>query len=102
MKYYFLAFKRTFDVNGKSSKEEFWYFFLIDLVILFLIGLVTGKISDKTLADAISFGYLIITIIPFYTLGFRRLNDAGYNKYLFFIPVLNLLFASMESKEYKT
>lgn len=99
MKYFFLAFKRAFDFNGKSSKKEFWYFFFIDLVILFLIGLFTGNLSSEKLADGISFGYLLITIVPFYALGFRRLNDAGYNKYLFFIPIANLFFASMESKE---
>lgn len=99
MKYFFLAFKRAFDFNGKSSKKEFWNFFLIDCVIYILIGFFEGATSSIDLSNNIMITYSILTFIPFISLGFRRLNDAGYNKLLFLIPIANLFFASMETKE---
>tara|TARA_B110001450_G_scaffold121930_1_gene114912 strand:- start:1508 stop:1807 length:300 start_codon:yes stop_codon:yes gene_type:complete len=99
MKYYFLAYKKMFDFNGKSSKKEFWNFFIIDMLIFILIGFFEGFTSYTLLADKLLFIYIAISIIPFFALGFRRLIDAGYNKYLFFIPLANLLFASMETKK---
>jgi uncharacterized membrane protein YhaH (DUF805 family) len=38
-------------------------------------------------------------MIPFITLGFRRLNDAKFSKWLFLIPVVNLILAAFPSKE---
>jgi uncharacterized membrane protein YhaH (DUF805 family) len=32
--------------------------------------------------------------LPLITLGFRRLNDAGYNKWLFLIPIAGVLLAT--------
>ena len=99
MKYYFLAYKKMFDFKGKSSKKEFWSFFSIDLLIFIIIGFFEGVTSHKLLANNLLFIYIAISTIPFFALGFRRLIDAGYNKYLFFIPLANLFFASMESKK---
>ncbi|WOC40387.1 DUF805 domain-containing protein [Polaribacter sp. HL-MS24] len=99
MKYYLLAFKRAFDFKGKSSQKEFWVFFLLDCLIYILIGFFEGATSYIDLSNNIMIIYSILTFIPFISLGFRRLNDAGYNKLLFLIPIANLFFASMETKD---
>ena len=95
MKYYFLAYKRIFDFQGKSSIKEFWFFTLINFIIFFLIGIIEGILE----VDYIGTIAQIITIIPFISIGFRRLNDAGINKWLFFIPIANLFLASLKTKE---
>lgn len=97
MKYYILGFKRYFDFNGKSTRKEFWYFFLFDVIIHILLGLLKGKFGESV--EFVSTIYSMCIIIPYISLGFRRLNDAGYNKFLFLIPIANLFFASMESKK---
>lgn len=99
MKYYILAFKRAFDFKGKSSQKEFWNFFLIDCLIYILIGIFEGVSSYVDLSNNIMITYSVLTLLPFISLGFRRLNDAGYNKLLFLIPIANLFFASMETKK---
>lgn len=97
MKYYILGFKRAFDFKGKSSRSEFWYFFLFDVTIHIILGFLEGLYGKNM--GMISTFYSIIIIIPYISLGFRRLNDAGYNKFLFLIPLANLFFASMKTKE---
>mgnify|MGYP003975969525 FL=1 len=64
MKYYFLAYKKMFDFNGKSSKKEFWNFFIIDMLIFILIGFFEGFTSYTLLADNLLFIYIAISIIP--------------------------------------
>jgi uncharacterized membrane protein YhaH (DUF805 family) len=95
MKYYFLAYKRIFDFQGKSSIKEFWVFTLINFIVYFLIGILEGILEVDYIGTIASF----ITIVPFISLGFRRLNDAGINKWLFFIPIVNLVLASLKRAE---
>jgi uncharacterized membrane protein YhaH (DUF805 family) len=38
-------------------------------------------------------------IIPYMAIGFRRLNDAGINKFLFLIPFVGLILAVYPSKK---
>ncbi|PAF52494.1 DUF805 domain-containing protein [Helicobacter sp. 13S00477-4] len=76
LEYYFQAFKNYFNFRGRANRSEFNWFVLIDLVILF--GLI----------EWVGFIYLLITIVPFFSLNVRRLRDAGCSGYwvLFYFP----------------
>lgn len=95
MKYFITPFKKMFDVTGKSTVKEFWLFFLIDTLVAGVFGFISGIFGIGYIGDA----YLIVSCLPFIALGFRRLNDAGYNKWLFLIPIANLILVSLDSKE---
>jgi uncharacterized membrane protein YhaH (DUF805 family) len=95
MKYLITPFKRVFDFKGTSNIKEFWYFVLITTLIHIFIGLIKSSLDMYYLGDIIR----VITLLPFIALGFRRLNEAGINKFLFLIPLVNLILASMEKVE---
>lgn len=95
MKYYFLAFKRIFDFNGKSTLSEFWYFVLIHLILSIILGFIGSYLKIPDLGRY----YRYLIIIPLISLGFRRLDDAGQIKWLFLIPFVNLILAGLPSKE---
>lgn len=98
MKYLTTPFKKCFDFTGKSSVKEFWFFFIISLLISFFIGGLIGVLKKYSYnIEYLRNVYLFITILPFYSLGFRRLNDAGVNKFLFLIPMVNLILAGLPS-----
>ena len=83
LKYFYLGFKKAFDFKGITSRKEFGYFFLFDILFfLFLIFI-----------DAVIFGYSffssigsVLGIIPRLSIGIRRLRDAGKSVWWFFFP----------------
>ncbi len=97
MNYYIEPFKNIFNFSGKSSRKEFWYFFLINILISILIGVIKSIIGVYNLG----YYYELLILIPFISLGFRRLKDAGISSWLFIFPVLNLVLATFPSKTKK-
>lgn len=95
MNYYFEPFKKIFDFNGKSSLKEFWMYFLLNIVASILIGVIRGFTDYHILREI----FLIVTLLPFIALGFRRLNDAGINRWLFLLPFINIILACFPKNE---
>lgn len=89
------SYRRIFDFNGKSSITEFWnvYFFTF---FLYLFLNIVGKRYD---VEWLKYAFLAIQFLPILSLGFRRLNDAGINKWYFLIPGANIYLASMPSSQ---
>lgn len=96
MKYYLSAFNKIFNFKGKANMKEFWYYFIINFIINIFLLYVGIKIFDT---DLISDVYRFISLVPFISLGFRRLRDAGFNPWLFLIPVVNLILAGIPKNE---
>ena len=94
MKYFIEALKRWNDFSGKTDLKSFWVFFLIFTVLAFPIGFIRSLIGFEYLFTI----YSTIMLIPFAAAGFRRLNDAGINKFLFLIPFVNLILAAFPTK----
>lgn len=94
MKYYFKAFKLTFNFTGKASPKQFWYFFFIDALVAFTLQFVGNYFG----VDNAGWIYTGIRLLTFVSLGFRRLNDAGLNKFLFLIPLMNIILAAFPSR----
>lgn len=63
------------------------------------MGIPIGFIKSWTGFDQLNIVYLLVMIIPYMAIGFRRLNDAGINRFLFLIPFVGLILAVFPSKE---
>lgn len=96
MRHFKDALKKWNDFKGKSNLTSFWMFFLI----FSLMGIPVGFLQSLIGFEYLNMVYLIVMLIPFLAIGFRRLNDAGFNRYLFLIPFINLILAIFPSKEY--
>lgn len=74
VRYYVLAWQRSFDYVGRSTRPEYWWFILVysipALVLLFL-----GAVSE--LFFNLFRLYLVASIVPSLPLQIRRLRDAG-------------------------
>tara|TARA_B110000046_G_scaffold93714_1_gene101649 strand:+ start:536 stop:835 length:300 start_codon:yes stop_codon:yes gene_type:complete len=95
MKYFIRALKKWNDFKGNTDLKSFWMFFLIFSLMAFPIGFIRSLINFEHLFNI----YLVIMLIPYIAIGFRRLNDAGINKYLFLIPFVGLILAVFPSKK---
>ena len=56
MKYYFAAWRKSFDFKGRSTRKEYWIFFLVDF-ILFPISFTFLNILQNLLTNLIYVSY---------------------------------------------
>lgn len=91
MTYILDPFIKVFDFKGKATLKEFWLFFLFYLISGFIVIFIAAKFNIEALKTT----YRLLMLIPLTSLGFRRLNDAGFNKWLFLVPFVNLILAGI-------
>jgi len=66
--------------DGRASRGEFWWFYLANVAIGFVLGLVRlGFLSNI---------YSLAILVPSIAVGFRRLHDTGKSGAWYFIPLI--------------
>jgi len=97
---YWSAWKKSFIYQGAATRQEFWSFIIISLIIFFLVGagsyfLLVDVMADKTSAGGMAlvwayFIYLplrtfgpLILLFPFLAIGVRRMHDTGKSGWWF-------------------
>lgn len=94
MREYILAFRRTFDFKGRSSRKEYWCFFGINwavyFILTFFIVLADGD-PDFGFLGVILLLYYIAAIIPMISLAVRRVHDTNRQWYYLLIPYFNIV-----------
>lgn len=98
------VFKKYAVFDGRSSRREFWYFFLFNFIVSIvqstvLMGLTALSISGGAelggvLLGIVSFILLLYdlgAIIPSFAVTFRRLHDAGKSGAYYFIGLVPLV-----------
>jgi uncharacterized membrane protein YhaH (DUF805 family) len=97
--WYLLAWKRTFDLRGRSQRKEFAYFFIVTVVAgiaLLNIGNAIGSDGTQTITPTrVLMGLYFAAIIgPRFTLTIRRLHDVeitGWLALLGLVPYAGLV-----------
>lgn len=92
------AFVNIFNFSGRATRSEFWWFFLIlSVVALFTVAmdalsiytLVTteGEAAVYGLSpfDLLTVWVSLLTAIPYLSLSIRRLHDAGFSGFWWFL-----------------
>ncbi|UQS84877.1 DUF805 domain-containing protein [Apilactobacillus apisilvae] len=91
---YALFFKKYFQLHGKSTRSEYWWVFLINIIIRFIISIIIFTIySAITGADDLLFSlfyviiglciYQFLIFIPSINLIIRRYRDTGISAWWF-------------------
>jgi len=97
MKYITTPFKKIFNINEKANIKEFWTYFTF---LIFLVSPLIGFIKGLSVINK---NYIVLFnvffIIQFTTLGFRRLNETKFSKWLFLIPIVNLILAAFPAND---
>jgi uncharacterized membrane protein YhaH (DUF805 family) len=90
------AWARCFDYRGRSSRAEYWWFFLFSLLVSFAVGFIT-KFSSLAYGASSGFGAALsilttlILMVPSFSLSFRRMHDTNRSFWKF------LLYSSLSS-----
>lgn len=64
--------KRTFDINGRSTRSDFWVPFLTH-IFFFLFVFYFGAMFEAPLARYV----VLLTMVPSFTVAVRRLHDTN-------------------------
>jgi uncharacterized membrane protein YhaH (DUF805 family) len=77
---YLRVLARSFDFAGRSPRGEFWWFTLVDwllLVLLLVVDVLTGTLDLKWGLGLLGTCYLLLTLPARMSLVVRRLHDLG-------------------------
>jgi uncharacterized membrane protein YhaH (DUF805 family) len=102
MKYFILAFQKAFDFRSRSSRPEFWYFFLFNVIAYLVAMFIDRSLGTTFKFDAgfgeqdLGYGYAyvlvaLITLIPGLGVGVRRLHDVGKSGWMYLIGLIPLI-----------
>ncbi|MGJ8544226.1 MAG: DUF805 domain-containing protein [Sulfitobacter sp.] len=112
------AFAKTLTFNGRSSRSEFWWYFLalalvqgaafaadIATVLPYIFAEDIAAMMQFSVFDFFSFWVVLLTGLTSISLQVRRLHDAGYSGFWLFINIVPLgalvllVFFVMPSKQ---
>ncbi|MDD2785823.1 MAG: DUF805 domain-containing protein [Patescibacteria group bacterium] len=90
---YISALKKYAEFKGRSSRKEYWMFFLfnlIALIILIVIDIMTG-LTTQDGRGILSSIYQLAVLIPSIALGIRRMHDVNKSGWFLIIPIYSLV-----------
>ncbi|ELW1645474.1 DUF805 domain-containing protein [Enterobacter oligotrophicus] len=102
---YLEGWKKTFIYKGNATRQDFWSFILINIIVVLIIAagsylILVGVIADHTSRGGMAlvwmyFVYLplcgfvpLILFLPILSLGVRRMHDIGKSGWWFSGPLL--------------
>lgn len=94
MNWYIKCLKQYADFSGRARRMEYWMFFLFNLIIAFVLGIVLGIISGATGSYGVvylSYIYSLAVFIPGLAVGVRRMHDIGKSGWWFCINLIPLI-----------
>lgn len=97
---YVSAMRRYFEFGGRSSRAEFWIYFLVYIVILALAAVADAFLFGGRLDAQDGLGILpaivtLIHFIPTLSVSFRRLHDTDRSAWwllISFIPLVGAIW----------
>lgn len=114
MSTYFRVLKKYMAFRGRATRQEYWTFFLWNLVIglgLCAVAGVVAFISERkdpdeiiqtavAVANILFLPYCLFTLLPSLAVGVRRLHDSGHRGWWILVPFANILFLLFPSQPF--
>jgi uncharacterized membrane protein YhaH (DUF805 family) len=75
------AFRRAGDFKGRSSRHEYWYFFLLNFMIL-VSTLALEQAGAPVFFRVLALIWSLVALVPGLSVFIRRLRDAGYSPWM--------------------
>jgi uncharacterized membrane protein YhaH (DUF805 family) len=72
-----LGFQRYVDFSGRSTRAEYWWWYLFTVVASFALVIADTLTGNSSLGGLLDTLFTLATIIPSLALGARRLHDTN-------------------------
>ncbi|WP_122454364.1 DUF805 domain-containing protein [Pseudomonas viridiflava] len=93
--WYFEVLRKYAVFEGRARREEFWMFFLINLLISIVLGFLDGFLGTDQLISTL---YSIAVFLPGLAVGIRRLHDTDRSGWWMLVPIVPLIFSCQEGQ----
>jgi uncharacterized membrane protein YhaH (DUF805 family) len=93
MNWYLLAFKKYATFSGRSRRQEYWMFFLFNVIISIVLALLDQLLGLKLTSEGINntgvLGviYSLATFVPGLSIAVRRLHDTNRSGWFLLMPI---------------
>ena len=84
IEWYKLAFTKYADFQTRSTRSEFWWFLLVNLLVIFGVSMIAGILGGllesqviATIGSIIIVLYYLAIFIPYLAVSVRRLHDTN-------------------------
>ncbi len=84
--------KKYFLFDGRASRKEFWYYVLVNAVIIAILQYGVGLASEKAALVLVGI-YSLAVLLPGLGVTVRRLHDIGKSGWAIFISIIPLVGA---------
>ena len=100
---FILAYKKYAQFEGRSDRKEFWYFVMVYIIIVAILGVLDGVLFGTGQAGMESGGlhssassplaaiFMIGSFIPYLAVSVRRLHDTGKTGWWILIGLIPLI-----------
>ncbi|GAB4033298.1 DUF805 domain-containing protein [Spirosoma gilvum] len=94
---YVAVLKKYNDFNGRARRSEYWYFFLVNVLVTQGLNFVNILIFN---GSGVIGGILMLLnlaiLVPSVAVAIRRMHDVGKSGWYVLIPIYNLILACTE------
>lgn len=91
MNWYMDVIKKYAVFDGRARRQEYWMFFLINIIIAIVISILEGMVGSPGIISTL---YSFAVLLPGIAVSVRRLHDtdrSGWWLWISLIPLLGLL-----------
>ncbi len=98
MNWYLTVLKKYATFSGRARRKEYWMFFLFNIIISFVLGIIEGIISGGNTEGGSIIGniYSLAVLLPSLAVAVRRMHDVGKSGWFVLIPIYNFILAVTE------
>jgi len=95
MNHFINVLKKYAVFSGRSSRAEYWYFVLVNVIIGLILGYLVTSSGSAGLAF-IPMIYNLALLVPSIAVGVRRMHDVNKSGWFVLVPFYNLYLAVTE------
>lgn len=96
MNWYIQVLKKYAVFGGRARRKEYWFFFLFNIIISFIVGLIdgfTGSFNPEAGIGILGAIYTLAVFIPGLAVSVRRLHDTNRSGWWLLIGLIPLIGA---------
>jgi uncharacterized membrane protein YhaH (DUF805 family) len=90
MNWYLEVLKKYAVFNGRARRKEYWMFFLFNIIITLVIGVVEGLVGSPGVVGMV---YTLAVLIPAIAVSIRRLHDTDRSGWWLLIGLIPIIGA---------
>jgi uncharacterized membrane protein YhaH (DUF805 family) len=100
MDWMLMPLRRYAEFSGRSRRKEFWMFFLFQMIVAVVLGIIEGMLGlTGMVAGAygpLTLLFWLAVLVPGIAVAIRRMHDQDRSGWWILVPIVNLVFYCLE------